>query len=214
MDFRMEQLITFGTTAAGIILICLLGLSGFFIITRSLKKLSDLDYISNPVFTIIKNIFRWLIIIAVIVICLQYLGINVSSIIAGLLTVAGMIAIGFIAVWSVMSNIFCAGFLILFNLFEIEDEIEVMEPVGGSGLKGKVVDFNLMFTTLEEKFDQAEDTNTILTQIPNNIFFQKSMRRRKGIETKGLGQHLLSKPLTYSLKKQKSTEPRTQQQVP
>ena len=211
MDFRVEQLTAFGVTAAGLILIFLLGISGFFVIRRGLKKLSDLDYISNPVATIINNILRWLIIIAVIVICLQYLGINVSGIITGLLTVAGMIAIGFIAVWSVMSNIFCAGFLILFNLFEINDEIEVMEPVGGGGLKGKVVDFNLMFTTLEEKIDQEADNNTILTQIPNNIFFQKSLRRRKGPDAKGLGQHLLSKPLVLSLKRIKTTEPSAEQ---
>lgn len=206
MDFRMEQLIAVGTTAAGLILICLLGFSGFFLVKRSLKKLSDLDYISNPISLIIKNILRWLIIIAVIVVSLQYLGINVSSIIAGLLTVAGMIAIGFIAVWSVMSNIFCAGFVILFNLFEIGDEIEVVEPVGGSGLKGKVVDFNLMFTTLEEQIEAAAENNTILTQIPNNIFFQKSLRRRKGRETNGLGQHLLSKPLSFPLKKREPAE--------
>jgi len=87
----------------------------------------------------------------------------------------------------------------------------VMEPVGGGGLKGKVVDFNLMFTTLEEKIDQEADNNTILTQIPNNIFFQKSLRRRKGPDAKGLGQHLLSKPLVLSLKRIKTTEPSAEQ---
>lgn len=211
MELRMEQLIAFGTTSAGLFLIGLLGLFGFFVLARSLKKLSGQPYVSDTVVTIIKNVLRWLIIIAVMVIGLQYLGINVSSIVTGLLTVAGMIAIGFVAVWSVMSNIFCAGFLILFNLFEINDEIEVMEPVGGNGLKGKVVDFNLMFTTLEETSDPAEEANTILTQIPNNIFFQKSLRRRKGRETTGLGQFLLSRPLILSLKKQRSLEPRAEQ---
>lgn len=199
MEFRTEQLINLGTTMAGGILILLLGFGVFFMSRRGLKALLDVKYISNAAYVVAMNIIRWLLIIVVVIISLQHLGIKVGNIMAGLLTVAGMIAIGFIAVWSVMSNILCSGFLVAFNVFEIGDEVEVVEPVGGSGLKGRVVSFNVMFTTLEEEVGESE---TVFTQIPNNIFFQKSLRRRKGTATGGLGQHLLSKPFfSGSMKK-------------
>ncbi|MBU4236610.1 MAG: mechanosensitive ion channel family protein [Proteobacteria bacterium] len=194
MEFRMEQFVGLGTTMAGVILVFLLGFVVFFLSRRGLKTLLHLEYISDPVYVVTMNIIRWLLIIAVVIISLQSMGVKVGNIMAGMLTVAGMIAIGFIAVWSVMSNILCSGFLVAFNVFEIGDEVEVVEPVGGSGLKGKVVSFNVMFTTLEEEVGEGE---TVFTQIPNNIFFQKSLRRRKGIETEGLGQHLLSKPVFH-----------------
>lgn len=199
MDFRTEQLVSLGTNTAGIILVLALGFVTFLLIKRGLKLLLTSEYISNPVYIVAKNIIRWLVIIAVMVIILQHLGIKIGNIMAGLLTVAGMIAIGFIAVWSVLSNILCSGFLVAFRMFEIGDEIMVVEPIGGEGLKGRVVSFNVMFTTLEEKV--GADEEIYLTQVPNNIFFQKSLRRKRGKQTEGLGQHLLSKPLPFPMKK-------------
>ncbi|MCJ7600851.1 MAG: mechanosensitive ion channel family protein, partial [Desulfobulbaceae bacterium] len=115
------------------------------------------------------------------------------------LTLTGMVAIGFIAVWSILSNLSCALFLILFKMFQIGDEIEIVEPIGGTGLKGRVQDFNVMFTSLVE--DASGGSEGFVTQVPNNIFFQKTMRRKKGDKTVNLGQHLLSKPILFQMKK-------------
>ncbi len=120
---------------------------------------------------------------------------------AGLLTIAGMVAIGFIAVWSILSNMLCALVLMIFRHFQIGCVIEVVEPVGGSGLKGKVVSFNIMFTTLEEHQDSPG--NPVQTQIPNNIFFQKTLRCKPGENTESLSQHILSKPLVLPKGKEK-----------
>ncbi|MBU3983984.1 MAG: hypothetical protein KJ985_11070 [Proteobacteria bacterium] len=105
MEFRMEQFVGLGTTMAGVILVFLLGFVVFFLSRRGLKTLLHLEYISDPVYVVTMNIIRWLLIIAVVIISLQSMGVKVGNIMAGMLTVAGMIAIGFIAVWSVMSNI-------------------------------------------------------------------------------------------------------------
>ena len=104
-----------------------------------------------------------------------------------------MIAIGFIAVWSILSNILCSMMLVVFRNFDIGDEVEIVEPIGGVGLKGKVVGFNIMFTTLAESGEDVDPG--MLTQVPNNIFFQKTLRRTKGQETEALGQYLLTKPI-------------------
>jgi small-conductance mechanosensitive channel len=84
-----------------------------------------------------------------------------------------MIAVGFIAVWSVLSNLLCSILLVIFRPFQLGDEIEITEPVGGSSLRGKVMKFNVMYTTLLEDIDGDKVT----TNIPNNIFFQKAIRR-------------------------------------
>jgi len=86
-----------------------------------------------------------------------------------LTAVLGLVAIGFVAVWSVLSNMLCSMMLLVSRPFEVGDTIEV--PV--DSLRGKVIDFNLLFTKLQD-----EDGSVI--QIPNNTFFQKPIRRRSG----------------------------------
>lgn len=83
--------------------------------------------------------------------------------------VAALIAVGFVAVWSVLSNISCTILILFFRPFEIGDEIEFTDP---AGLKGKVVNLNFAYTTL------SDDEGRLL-QIPNNLFFQRIVKRRR-----------------------------------
>ena len=78
----------------------------------------------------------------------------------------GLVAIGFFAVWSLLSNIVAGFFLFLSDPFKINDEIEVPEV----SLEGKVLDIRPLFVILEEP-----SGHTIF--IPNNVLFQKSFRR-------------------------------------
>ncbi len=83
------------------------------------------------------------------------------------------LAVGFIAIWSVLSNMTSALLLLLYGPFRIGDEIELIDTNGTVVLKGKVVDMNLMFTTLQDR--------SSATRIPNNIFLQKLVRvQREG----------------------------------
>lgn len=79
----------------------------------------------------------------------------------------GLVAIGFFAVWSILSNIF-AGIAIFFNRpFKIEDTIEIVPD----GIRGKVIDINSFFIILKDT-----EGNTI--QIPNNMVFQKIIKKQ------------------------------------
>lgn len=78
----------------------------------------------------------------------------------------GLVAIGFFAVWSLLSNIIAGFFLFLSDPFKINDEIEVPEV----SLEGKVLDIRPLFVILEEP-----SGHTVF--VPNNILFQKSFRR-------------------------------------
>ena len=195
MNFDIQKLTDLGITSAGILLIFLVGILCYFALKKGLKSLLFQEYITQAVFVVSKSILKWVLVISIGAIALQHLGIKVTNIMAGLLTIAGMVAIGFIAVWSILSNILCSVLLMAFRTFDIGDEIEIIEPIGGVGLKGKVVGFNVMFTSLAENSEESK--SKILTQVPNNIFFQKSLRRKIGKKPEGLGKHLLSKPLPF-----------------
>jgi small-conductance mechanosensitive channel len=180
----------------GIVLVIALGLALYFTIKRGLKSLLLKKYISQPLYVVAKVGVRWLCIIIVFILVLQQIGVSVSHIATGLLTVAGMVAIGFIAVWSILSNVMSSLLLVAFNVFRIGDEIEVIEPAGSDkGLRGRVIGFNVMYTMVEES--PVEGGAPFQVQIPNNIFFQKALRRRPGTATEGLGQYLLSRPLSF-----------------
>ncbi len=78
----------------------------------------------------------------------------------------GLVAIGFFAVWSLLSNVIAGLFLFLSDPFKINDEIEV--PDGE--LAGKVLDIRPLFVVLEEPGGHT-------LYVPNSLLFQKSFRR-------------------------------------
>jgi small-conductance mechanosensitive channel len=84
-------------------------------------------------------------------------------------------AVAFFAVWSVLSNLFCAILIFTTSPFRVGDLIEVLEGGDKPGVKGRVLDINLVYTTLLEE-GQGQEAKTIL-QLPNSMFFQRIVRR-------------------------------------
>jgi len=117
------------------------------------------------------------ILLAAAVLIVARWGLPVSTFVGSIGAILGLVAIGFVAMWSMLSNFLCTFVLIVFNPFSAGDEIEIP----GSNIKGRVTDLNLIFTTLETAPDE-----TIL--VPNNIFFQQVFRRRGGKHTLTLEQ--------------------------
>lgn len=87
-------------------------------------------------------------------------------------------AVAFFAAWSVLSNIFCALLIFTTRMFRLEDVIELLENGEKPGLKGRVLDINLVYTTLEESGSVQAGTTL---KIPNSLFFQRSVRRWHGV---------------------------------
>ncbi len=83
-------------------------------------------------------------------------------------------AVAFFAAWSVLSNLFCSLLILTTRPFRVHDHIELLEGGDKPGLRGRVVDINLLYTTLRE--DDPAHGDTVL-QIPNSQFFQRSTRR-------------------------------------
>lgn len=130
----------------------------------------------------IRRTVKWVITIVATVFVLGAFGLNVGGMWGILSTVLAMIAIGFVAVWSVLSNASCTVLILLFRPFAVGDEIEFV----GDPTKGRVIDLNFIFTTLD-----AGDGTVI--QIPNNLFFQKVVRRRHASRAVSPVAHLRAK---------------------
>ena len=116
---------------------------------------------------------RWLLAGGTTLIVLQQLGFFDEAW-ALLSAVVAALAVAFVASWSVLSNVSCALFLLVYRPFRVGDYVEVVEPSGDVGARGKVVDLNLFYTTLLE-------SGSAVIRIPNNVFVQKYSRvRREG----------------------------------
>ena len=157
----------------------------YSLICRALKKIAAKGFLDYQLRIILARIIKWIIVVIVILLCLGFFGVSVGTLWAALSGVLALIAVGFIAVWSVLSNILCSILLIIFPPFRIGDEIEIQEPTSNFFVRGKVVDTNMMFTSLEATNPEDEADSTIL-RVPNNIFFQKYVRCIPGKGTESL----------------------------
>ncbi len=130
-------------------------------------------------FAPVRLILRYGILVIALAMILSLWGFQIGTILALLGSVLGLVAIGFVAVWSVLSNFLCTFVLVMFKPFCVGDELELP----ADNVKGRVTDLSLVFTTL-----QVSDNESVM--IPNNTFFQRVFKRRLGTHTTGLGDQL------------------------
>lgn len=115
-----------------------------------------------------RAVWMFLVLTSIIMIC-DVFGADLNGLWTMLSATLALIALGFVAVWSVLSNISCTLLILFFRPYEIGDDVEFIDPV----VKGTVVSLNFGYTTLR-------DDTGMLVQIPNNLFFQKIIKRRPG----------------------------------
>jgi small-conductance mechanosensitive channel len=152
---------------AAVIVVAIVGLI-YFALTRVLLFLHRRGHISVVVMGVLRRVLFWGALATAIGLGLQALGV-LQDAWAALTAILAMVAIGFVAVWSVLSNAMCSVILMITRPFGVGDQIELPPD----NIKGTVVNFSLIFTTL-----RAEEGDFI--QIPNNAFFQRIIRRRPG----------------------------------
>jgi len=121
-----------------------------------------------------RRLMGALIYVAATFLILQRLGVSASVLWTAITGFAAVAAVAFFAAWSVLSNIFCTFLIFTSRPFRLHDVIELLENGEKPGLKGRVVDINLIYTTLQETRPDGDDTTL---QIPNSQFFQRSIRR-------------------------------------
>lgn len=108
---------------------------------------------------------------------LERLGVSGAVLWTAFTGFATVAAVAFFAAWSVLSNLFCALLIYTTRAFRMGDVVELLEGGDKPGLKGRVVDINLVYTTLRETGDEQGGTTL---QLPNSLFFQRVLRRWHG----------------------------------
>jgi Small-conductance mechanosensitive channel len=123
----------------------------------------------------IKRTSSILITLAAVLLALEQFGVSATVLWTALTGFVAVAAIGFFAAWSVLSNVFCMFLIVTTRPFRINDEIELLEDGEKRGLRGQVIDLNLVYTTLRET--TAEGPQDSVLQVPNTLFFQRTVRR-------------------------------------
>jgi small-conductance mechanosensitive channel len=100
--------------------------------------------------------------IIAVMLVLEIWGVSVGGLWTLLLGVATIIGVGFLATWTMISNVTASLFIDFWRPFRLGDEIEMLPE----NFSGRVIDRNLMFVVIR-------DSSGAVIQIPNNLFFQK-----------------------------------------
>lgn len=164
-----------------IIRIAVILLVGYLLTLFALKALGSVGSKSKiPVLVLqpLRNMVKLVAVAIVITLVAGQFGIELMTILTA--TVA-MVAIGFIAVWSMVSNVTATFLLVTVRPFNIGDTVKF----AGEEVAGKVMDVNLFYTTIQTDEDACY-------QVPNNMFFQKVLKRSKPAsrETVSIAEHL------------------------
>lgn len=114
-----------------------------------------------------KGVARWLVIGGLSVATLLTLGIDMQGLWSMLVASLSLVAIGFVAMWSILSHMLASILIVVFRPFEVGDRVEIL---GDAPILGEVTDLNPVYTTL-----RTEDGGIL--QVPNNLFFQKAVKR-------------------------------------
>ncbi len=161
--------------AGQVLLIILLAWVAQRILTRAISRLgARYSLLPQEVLQPLRGLLRWLIMGSAFMLVLERLGVSATVLWTALTGFTAVAAVAFFAIWSVLSNMFCALLIFTMGPFRIGDTVEVIDSADKPGVKGRVIAINLFYTTLQ---DLAEDAAGALLQVPNSLFFQKSVRR-------------------------------------
>ena len=145
------------------------------ILTRAISRLGDRYSLLPPeVLQPLRGLVHWLIMGSALLMVLERLGVSATVLWTALTGFTAVAAVAFFAIWSVLSNMFCALLIFTMGPFRIGDTVEVIESADKPGVKGRVIAINLFYTTLQ---DLSEEAVGAVLQVPNSLFFQKSVRR-------------------------------------
>ena len=150
------------------------------LVRRIIRRASDQYQFPHELLTPLNGVVRWLILGGAGLLALERLGVSATVLWSAFTGFATVGAVAFFAAWSVLSNLFCAFLIFTGRPFVVGDTIELLDNAEKPGALGKVVDINLLYTTLE---DISEANVGAQVQIPNALIFQRVLRRwRAGSE--------------------------------
>ncbi|HAF93001.1 MULTISPECIES: mechanosensitive ion channel family protein [Stutzerimonas] len=149
------------------------------LVARALTRLSNRYPLPPELLLPVRGGIRWLIMGGALIMVLERFGVSAAVLWTAISGFVAVAAVAFFAIWSVLSNLLCAVLILMLGPFRLGDVVELVESSDKPIVKGRVIDINLLYTTLEEV---AEAGTGALVQVPNSLFFQKAVRRWRGGE--------------------------------
>lgn len=146
---------------------------------RLVRRASVRYQLPDELLVPINGLIRWVIIASALLLVLERMGVSATVLWTAFTGFATVGAVAFFAAWSVLSNLFCALLIFTVRPYRIGDYIEVLDTAEKPGAKGRVVDINLLYTTLEDHgaAHTAAAHSGAWLQIPNSLIFQRVVRR-------------------------------------
>ncbi len=160
-----------GLQILGILLIAWLLLQ---LVRRVLERTAVRYQLPSDLVRPVRNGLRWIIYGAALLLMMERLGVSATVLWTGFTGFVTVAAVAFFAAWSVLSNLFCAVLIFSTRPFRLNDVVELIDSGDKPGIKGRVVDIRLVYTTLE---DVTPEHAGAMLQVPNSLFFQKALRR-------------------------------------
>lgn len=162
--------------AVQILLIVAVALALHHLLRRLIFRASDHYQFPHELVKPINAVVRVLVLGGATLLVLERLGVSASVLWSAFTGFAAVGAVAFFAAWSVLSNIFCAFLIFMVGPFRVGDHIELLDAnTEKPGPLGKVLDINLLYTTLEDATAGAGEQRWL--QIPNALIFQRVVRR-------------------------------------
>ncbi|MCW3149515.1 mechanosensitive ion channel family protein [Stutzerimonas stutzeri] len=149
------------------------------LLARGLTRLGSRYPLPPELLLPVRGGIRWFIMGGALIMVLERLGVSATVLWTALSGFVAVAAVAFFAIWSVLSNLLCAVLIFTVGPFRLGDVVEIVEAFDKPIVKGRVIDINLLYTTLEES---AESETGAIVQVPNSLFFQKATRRWRGSE--------------------------------
>lgn len=148
------------------------------VVRALINQLGRHEIVPAELVVALKRAASFIITTTAVLLILDQLGVSATVLWTAITGFVAVAAVAFFAAWSVLSNIFCTVLIVTTRPFRINDYVELIESADKPGLRGQVIDVNLIYTTLRE--DSGDGPPSVL-QIPNNLFFQRTLRRWRGV---------------------------------
>ncbi len=168
-----------------ILLILLAGYLAQRFVARGLTRLGQRYPFPPQLLMPLRGGLRWLIMGSAVIFVLERLGVSATVLWTALSGFVAVAAVAFFAMWSVLSNLLCAILIFTVGPFRLGDVVELVDTLDKPGIKGRVVAINLLYTTLIEP--EEAGTGSAMVQVPNSLFFQRSVRRWRGTDVLPVG---------------------------
>jgi small-conductance mechanosensitive channel len=148
-----------------------------WLVRQMLRRLTNAYALPAHVTAIFLRVVAVLVYAGALLWALERLGVSGAVLWTAFTGFATVGAVAFFAAWSVLSNLFCTLLIYVTRAFRIGDVVELLETGDKPGMKGRVLDINMVYTTLQESGDAQDGTSL---QLPNSLFFQRALRRWHG----------------------------------